>query len=899
MRSMMDKKRLIYVFVAALVVLMTACGTQKNTRATRAYHQMKVRYNIQYNGNVTYEEGLKAIRDANEDNYADVLYLYPVSNHNAAAAATSQMDRTIEKCRKSIKLHSIKSKPKVDIKRQSDPKYKAWLRQEEFNNQLSEAWIRLAEAEFHKGDFLGAIGTLNYVIRHYERDADVVARCQLLIARAYAELGWQYEAEDMLSRVQQDALSRKHAHLYAATGADVLVHARQYRQALPYLKLAAPHEKRKVYRPRLEYVTAQIYQMQGQRADAIAAYKRVVKLAPPTVMEFHARVNMAELQGKAGMKQLKAMTRQSKYKNQLDQLYGAMGNICLATGDTMRALAYYHTAIDTAKQATPDKAAVLIRAADIHYARREYTQAQPYYQEAGNILSVESESYERIRLRSEVLNDLIVEVNTVTLQDSLQRLSRLSDEEQRAIVDRIIRDLIAQEKADSLKQAQEARAALRDDGPASVNTTNMIGGGGSQGEWYFYNPQLMRQGKQEFQRKWGNRPLEDNWRRSSKAVATQRQDEIADNNELLAEDSLLVGDSVTQVRPMEPESDMHKPAYYLQQIPRTEEELAASDSLLRHALIQQVYIYRDRMRDTAMADATLSELGRRYMGHPSLVDLYYSYYLSAFKADDAAGMQTYRDIILTHFSQTEQARIVSTPGYFDALRHAVVAQDSLYQVTYSAFAQGRFGEVKQNKLVAEERYPLSTLMPRFLFLNAVATARTDGQQAFVASLQDMVQRYPENALSAKAKDMLSMLGQGIESQKGGATSTLEDMRRNEDENENEDEHKDEKHQWTEARNVPSVVVLSGIEDEQAYNEVQYEVALFNFEMFMIRDFDLTKYTSPRGIALKVGMFDSMDDAEWWMGLVHQNAQLSDYLQVHHVEMTAIAEDNLPLWGKKE
>lgn len=892
----MRYNRLVYMGIVALGVLVSSCGTQKNTRATRVYHQMKVRYNIQYNGNTAYEEGLKAIRDANDDNYAEVLYLYPVSNHRAAEAAASQMDRTIEKCRKSIKLHSIKAKPKPDPKRQSDPKYRAWLRQEEFNNQLGEAWIRLAEAEFHKGDFLGSVGTLNYVIRHYEYDADVVARCQLLIARAYAELGWQYEAEDMLSRVQQDALTRKHAHLFASASADVLLHAHQYKQALPFIKIATPYEKRKVYRPRFEYVTAQIYQLQGQRQQAIAAYQRVVKLAPPTKMEFHARINMAELEGTSGIKRLRTMTRQSKYKDQLDLIYGTMGNIYLASGDTVRALRHYHIAIDTATQATSDKAAVLVRAGDIHFDRREYALAQPCYQEASTILSSESELYERIHLRAEVLNELIAESDVVTLQDSLQRLSHMSEAEQLAVVERIIKDLVAREKADSLAQVQADRAASNDDGPRSVNTANMLGGGGQQGAWYFYNPQLLRQGKQEFRRKWGARPLEDNWRRQSKTVTTTWQEESLE--EALADtDSLsVVGDSTLQPAPA-PETDTHKPAYYLQQIPRTAEDLAVSDSLTRQALINMVYIYRDKMHDETLALETVRELGRRYPCHPDMVDMYYSYYLQALKVDDTANLQQYRNQITTCYPTSEQARIVSSSDYFDRLRQAVVAQDSLYERTYEAFSHGRFAEVKQSKRTAEEQYPLSPLMPRFLFLNAVAVARTEGQQAFVGCLQDMVTRYPDNALSAKAKDMLSMLGQGMESQRGTqAMSSLSDRR------EQEVEAVDTTQvarTLSPDRQVASVVLLLVDGDESAFNRLQYEVALFCFEQFMVRDFDLSRSAAVDGhMVLKVSGFDSMEEAEWWIGLVGTNASLSTCLQTNGVEMVAVSEDNLSLLGGK-
>ena len=86
--------------IIILMMILSSCSTQKNTWATRSFHQTKVKYNILYNGNVAYEEGLKAIRDANTDDYTRILNLYPVSNHDAASAAATQMDKTIEKCRK-------------------------------------------------------------------------------------------------------------------------------------------------------------------------------------------------------------------------------------------------------------------------------------------------------------------------------------------------------------------------------------------------------------------------------------------------------------------------------------------------------------------------------------------------------------------------------------------------------------------------------------------------------------------------------------------------------------------------------------------------------------------------------------------------------------------------------
>ena len=111
------------------MLTLASCSTQKNTWASRSFHQTKTKFNIHYNGQLAFGEGLEAISEAHDDDYSAILPLYPVSNHEAAQAASSQMDRTIEKCRKCIKLHSIKSRPKKinHQKRRNDPKYKAWL----------------------------------------------------------------------------------------------------------------------------------------------------------------------------------------------------------------------------------------------------------------------------------------------------------------------------------------------------------------------------------------------------------------------------------------------------------------------------------------------------------------------------------------------------------------------------------------------------------------------------------------------------------------------------------------------------------------------------------------------------------------------------------------------------
>ena len=871
---------------------------------TRWYHRTKTKYNIAFNGKNAYTEGLQQIADAHSDNYGEMLPLYPVSDHKAAEASTAKMDLTIEKCRKCIKLHSIKTKPKADSRRTKDPKYKEWLKQGEFNSELANAWLLLGQAEFHKGDFLGAVGTFNYIIRHYEYDADVVAQCQLWVARAYAEMGWLYESEDMLGKVQADNLKRKHAWLYAATTADIKLKTKQYKEAIPFVKLALPDEKRKGNRARFAYVLGQLYELENRPTDAYNAYKQCTRLYPPVEMDFNARIRMALVSGdkKRSIRKLKNMTRNYKYREQLDVLYGAIGDIYLAQKDTAHALENYELAIEKSEKNGMDKAAVLLKAGDIYYGRRVYDKAAPCYTEAVTILPAESDSYQRIRVLAEVLGELSTEYNMVVLQDSLQHLSTLSEAEQLKIAEQIVADLRKAEAEDSAKAVQRERES-RDKGLNSVNTSKMIGGAGASTEWYFYNPQLMRNGKQEFSRRWGNRPLEDNWRRRSKASSgdwTPPSTETDEETEQLPNDSIPADSTAVASAPRV--TDVYAPEYYLQQIPRTPTDFAQSDSMIADALFKMIFIYKDKLQDTVQADATFEEFCRRFAQDKRCVELYYIRYLDALKDNDPAKAEESRQAIISRYPDSKQAQIVADPQYFARLRQMAVEQDSLYEATYNAYRSGHFAAVKANTQHAEQNYPLSPLMPRFLFLDAVAKARTEGKESFAEALRGMIDRYPDSELATMSRDMLAMLGQGMESKTGGSISTLSGKR---EDLQTEEQAADTTVQFSDERDgrtyillvYPNSTAMTEAELQADLNNLLYEVALFNFTRFLIRDFDLTALPAfSEGATLRISGLESMDEATWYIGILMESEELKALIQNRQISIIPITEANSQLIG---
>ena len=305
-----------------------------------------------------------------------------------------------------------------------------------------------------------------------------------------------------------------------------------------------------------------------------------------------------------------------------------------------------------------------------------------------------------------------------------------------------------------------------------------------------------------------------------------------------------------------------------------------------------VYIYRDKVEDHLLAMDAMEQLEKRHAGHSALLELYYSYYLSALRHNQSSQVQIWREKIMRYYPQTTQAQIVSQPDYFDKLKRMAQEQDSLYAQTYEAYMRGNYDQVKSNKQYAEREYPLTPLMPRFLFLNAVSVARTEGQESFIAELRNIVDKHAGTEMGAMAKDMLAMMGQGMESQQGGEAGSLAQMRGQVETAETDTIS--ETLQWSEDRKQPSVVLLRmATTEEEALNELLYEVALFNFSQFLIRDFDLQKMpVLGKGSALRVGGFQNMDEADWWIGLVRKNSDMQQVLK--DIEIMPVAEINIPL-----
>ena len=900
------RKGFYYISICFAAFLLWSCSTKKNTKATRFYHAFNSRYNIYFNGKTAFDEALKAMQDGYKENYSDQILMYPISAQPKEKQTTGgPFDRAIEKGNKAIKLHSIKAKPPKKPGWKNDPKQRAWQEQEEYNPFLKHCWLLVGEAQFYNADFLQASATFSYIARHYAGDEEMVAEARLWQARSYAEMGWFYEAEDILSKLNTNGIPKKNLNQYAAVYADYLIKEKRFEDAIPYLKTAIKAEKNGKQRARMRYLLGQLYADQELDGLAYQAFQQVIRSNPPYELEFAARIRQTEVFAgrdyQKVVKTLKRMAKSQKNQDYLDQVYYALGNVYLNRADTTNAITYYQLGIDSSKQNGMDKALCQIKLGDLYFQMRDYIHAQPCFSGALAGIQKEYKDYPRVSKLSAVLDELVVHAEAVHQQDSLQALAKMPEAERLAVIDKAIADLIKQEEEEKKQAEKEAYLADQEakgtgiDRPGTETNAIVLPTGSNGSTFYFYNPQTVAQGKTQFQKKWGRRTLEDNWRRKKKELTTfndPADTEMADaatETDLGAEGQALPTDSLESGMDPVAADDPHQREYYLQQLPFTQEDIDASNVIIIDGLYNMAMIYKDKLEDLSLSVEGFEELERRFPDNEHLLESYYQVYLIALRTHDEALAAAYKQKLIDKFADSDYAVAIADPNYEYNIRMMDAVQDSIYEQTYTAYLADDTTLVRRNYQQVSEKYPLANLLPKFMFLEALTYVQAGDPEGFKAALKALLEKYPKADVSELAGEMLKGVLRGRAMVQGGVRGMSWDLRFGVGED-GSLSAADSARVFTAEPNTPYKLLLMYPEGSVDKNQLLFAVAAYNFANFMVKEFDLTFQTAGPIEMLQVSGFVNFDEILHYYKLIYGPDGYASALD-RAISVLPISDDN--------
>jgi len=727
--------------LCAIVLLLwgvLSCTTQKNTWLTRTFHNTCARDNGYFWGKLAYDQGIANLYQNHKDDYTDIIPVYVYPDPSETGALYPNMSRAIKKADTMIQKHTITDKGKREIP--------------DAVHYIKYCYLLLAQAHLYKNELLEASDVLEYATKEY-RKTDFKYEAMVWQARTFNQLGSVSKAEEVVDLLRS-SLSKKVPKKIVpdvyAVAADWNMRIGQYPEVENQLTRAIKVEKNKKTKARYWFIIGQLSERDGDNEKAYSSYTKCLALHPYNDLDFEARIRRAilhlggEKENEKIKENLVKMLKPTKYIDERDQIYYALAEIALKEGNEPLAVEYFHKSVKASTTNATQKAISFLALGNLAFDHENYRAAKNYYDSTIIALAKKYRGRDSIVAKKTNLDNLVRDLNVIDLQDSLQRIARMGQKGAEKYVD----SLIAAQKREEERKLEEARQATE-----SNQNSNVPVSGASNGKWYFYNPSSVSQGINEFASRWGNRPLEDNWRRSHKIA-----------NPLQAaggtEPGSSAGDSTKKITTAKKDSLQNKynRASYLKNVPFTDEQMKASNDSVIEAYFNVGFIYKEYIKNLPKAEEDYETLLTRFPENKYKLIVYYNQYQMYTQTGNTERAEYYKNILLTKYPDTEYALLIRDPDKYRQQQEASRQQIlRYYAATLQSYKEENYAEVLNDCAEVDSLYPKNPEMPKFAFMEAAAIGHAQGIEAYKNALEKVIIQYPKDTIKVVAQSILDLL----------------------------------------------------------------------------------------------------------------------------------------------
>lgn len=759
-------KSIYRVFVSSIFILLVSasCSTEKDVFVNRAYHNMTARYNGYYNAKVIIAEALEAFREDYSENYEKIIPLELYPGQEDVTAMYPQLDDAIERCSKVVVRHSMPNPAVVKNKK------------EEYGKWIDDNWLVIGKAYYIKREYEEAKEKLSYVADNYKGEASIY-EARIWLAKTHIAVGEYSEAKRILILVKKSIdqlaedkgektkkkkpskLERQRAKRsgkkkekepakfpkkliedYEITMAELFLAQEDYKNAVVHLEGGIRNCKNKKRKARYMFALAQTYAKLGNNAQASFYYKKVSKSNAPYEMQFRAKIKHT-LTAQGGseelVKELNKMLKDGKNLEYKDQIYYALAELDMKNNDVAAAKTNYTQSVKWSINNDRQKGVSYLRLADIHFDEKDYLNAQRYYDSSVQVLPKDYEGYEQLQNKASGLSDLVFNYETVVFEDSVQRIAQMDPKQREKFLEKTIKEIEAEKERKKLEAEQRLLAQQQ-----RVNQQQPKNGSGSK--WYFYNSKQIASGFNDFRGLWGQRPLEDNWRRADKASAATFVNEDGDNT--TETDDPAEGLTV---------EDLSK------DLPLTPAAIDSSNNRILNALYALGIIYKEQLKEEKEAISYFNAVIDRKIEHERVLPSLYQLYLIYAKKGDARAEQ-YKSTIVNDYPKSEIAQILIDPDYLQNKRSKDREELLAYSQLLRTYKQRMYGVVitKANEVITND--PENSFINKYYLLKAFALSKINaGNVASIsAPLKALYELDPSSEEGQQAKIYLNQLKSG-------------------------------------------------------------------------------------------------------------------------------------------
>ncbi len=722
--------KLHYTFLLSVLLgglLFNACSTKKDAFINRNWHALNTKYNVLYNGNIAFEEGREQLNAAYQDDYWEVL---PVERMEVVEEIELDSENNNpnfviaeEKATKAIQKHSM------DIEN------------EERNPQTDESFLLLGKARYFDHRYIPALEAFNYILNKYTQ-SDKLNEATIWREKTNVRLDNEELALKNLKRLlKYEALKDQEYADARAVMAQAYINMNAPDTAIHQLKIASAYTRKDAEMGRYYYIIGQLYNQLGYKDSANYAFDKLIALnrKSPRIYMINAHIQkiqnteVTEDNRDAMMVYLTDLETNRENRPYLDKIYREIAIVQMGSGKDSLALINYNKSLRATSNKPQLNALNYEDLAEYNFDRNSFKTAGAYFDSVLSNLPENTREYRATKKKFDNLEDVIAYEQVVQYADSVITVYHMPMEARTAYYEKHIAAL--EKAADEATREEEARATA---GFATFAASQ--GGQENQGKFYFYNITSLGYGKTEFAGKWGKRPLEDDWRWSSKNKSAP--------SETIAQ--LIASDS-TESKEMT-EEERYSVVYYLDQIPT---DITVIDSLQKErnfANYQLGLIYKEKFRENELAAEKLEEVLRSKPEERLILPSKYNLFKIYEELESPLANSMKQNIIQNH-PESRYAEILVNPQA--VLTDAADSPEANYAALYKRFQEQDFLYVIT---VAEEQINRLTgdpIVPKFEMLKANAIGRLQGFNDFREALNYVALNYPNNPEGKKAQQMIA------------------------------------------------------------------------------------------------------------------------------------------------
>ncbi|MDX5325828.1 MAG: hypothetical protein LPK80_06165 [Bacteroidota bacterium] len=832
------------IFFLVLTVALLGCSRKKDTFTSRTYHKMTSKFNPLFNGEQTLLKGMETLENSTQDNYEEILQVYPWGDEKLAQTIASDMERSVEKGSKVIQQHSM------------------YIRGDQKNPYIIDSYMLIGKARFMKYELFPALETFNYVSNQF-KDSDAYYEAILWAGRTNTRIGNYYAAENNFNELYNNKKVPKKLEPHVrASMAQLYIETEQYNAAIRALADAVEDAPDKKSRVRWTFIMAQLNEKLGNKHDASVLFGKVADLHPDKYeLEFKARIRQAKnfdiyMESPAKIYRiLKDLAKDEKNKEYLDQIYYAMAEVAIEEEDFPKAEEYLQKSISSSTNNPTQKGQSFLRLANINYDFESYVKAEAFYDSAITVLPKSYPELDDVRDRKVSLSKLVANIQEIELQDSLLELSAMSPSKQKKIFEEYIEWL--KDEEERLRREEEMKTLNKQ----LAAQSNAQGGGvqaGGAGGFYFYNASLRNKGMAEFNQIWGQRDLADNWRvKSLQGPNAGNMANGGGNNQGQAQE--------------EAEETGQGPAArfqvetYLSRIPDTEEKKNAAHEKIKAALMSNAVIYKEELKNPRRSAATYEDFLKRYPTDEKVPQAYYALYRTFDGLDEKREKEEYKDKLLSEYPESLYAKLVRDPGTVIEDRSADKLAAKAYQICYTAYLEGNMKAARACAENGKVTHANTQLEPKFAMLIAFTYGQEKNESKYTENLQYVVDNYPKSPEAGVALGLLNHLG-------GPASEAAE--------------------KYTfEATKPHQVVALFPAQGINA-NDVRNEIALLNQREYKLRNFQIKNiFLDKEHQLMIISGFANSTEAQEYLDKVLNEPKMRGALTNPKSRIFLISEDN--------